>query len=751
MENETPFRVILLVLGIAYLVPRFYYRRKVVRANLSGESELRNVTESRLRLALMGISGLGTNLLVIAWIIHPAWLSWSRMPLPDWLRWVGVAMGVVAVWLGYLAHRTLGTSYTATLKTVEEHQIVVKGVYRWIRHPMYTSFFAVLAADFLLTSNWLIGVLGMVYSLLIVERVGHEERMMLDTFGEEYRHYMRRTGRFFPRLLQSRPITTLRGHNPATGEWNDSLTGDYLWTNANFGEAFPDVMTPFTWSIAQVFLRSNGYLVEDMPFPLVGNIAGRLYMNLSVGISAIDALGLPREKVIRTGEETFGRIPPEIEIPTLPLSRLWVLGYYVPMAFLKRGQWASRRRQRVPAFIAETPALAENLRAEIRAAQFSEYLLILWREKLQAHLDEACQMLLAGLSEYRTLSRKLHIEFENLVGDADANALLSGVSTGTDFLASLGLLMGLAKVSRGEMSREQYLRQYGHRGPHEMELSYPRPVEDPGWIDRQLAEAERDQIDVPALLTKQRQRHQAAWEHLKAKAPRKTKSYRRKLDRLALASKTREAVRSEAVRFFGLFRAFALRAGELTGLRDDIFLLSLEEVLAALDGDEAASDSIPARRETHARYSALPPYPTLIRGRFDPFQWAADPNRRSDLFDTHASTSTLASDTITGFAGAAGRVKGLVRRLDSVEEGDQLQPGEVLVTVTTNIGWTPLFPRAAAIVTDVGAPLSHAAIVARELGIPAVVGCSNGTMRLHTGDRVLVDGGRGIVEILDCA
>ncbi|MCK4472293.1 MAG: pyruvate, phosphate dikinase, partial [Anaerolineae bacterium] len=204
-------------------------------------------------------------------------------------------------------------------------------------------------------------------------------------------------------------------------------------------------------------------------------------------------------------------------------------------------------------------------------------------------------------------------------------------------------------------------------------------------------------------------------------------------------------------RFFGLFRTFALRAGELTGLGEDIFFLSLEEVLTRLDGDEAASDSIPARRETHARYSALPPYPTLIRGRFDPFQWAVDPNRRSDLFDAHASTSTLASDTITGFAGAAGRVKGLVRRLDSVEEGDQLQPGEVLVTVTTNIGWTPLFPRAAAIVTDVGALLSHAAIVARELGIPAVVGCGNGTMRLRTGDRVLVNGGQGVVEILDSA
>jgi phosphoenolpyruvate synthase/pyruvate phosphate dikinase len=89
-----------------------------------------------------------------------------------------------------------------------------------------------------------------------------------------------------------------------------------------------------------------------------------------------------------------------------------------------------------------------------------------------------------------------------------------------------------------------------------------------------------------------------------------------------------------------------------------------------------------------------------------------------------------------------------VRVLNDVAEGVALQPGEVLVTTITNVGWTPLFPRAAAVVTDVGAPLSHAAIVARELGIPAVVGCGNATMRLRTGDRVRVDGTAGTVEVL---
>jgi pyruvate,water dikinase len=104
---------------------------------------------------------------------------------------------------------------------------------------------------------------------------------------------------------------------------------------------------------------------------------------------------------------------------------------------------------------------------------------------------------------------------------------------------------------------------------------------------------------------------------------------------------------------------------------------------------------------------------------------------------------------IIGSPGSAGQVEAVVRRLDRPEEGDQLREGEILVTAQTDIAWTLLFPRAAAIVTDVGAPLSHAAIVARELGIPAVVGCGDATMRLSTGDWVRVDGARGIVEMLE--
>jgi pyruvate,water dikinase len=200
------------------------------------------------------------------------------------------------------------------------------------------------------------------------------------------------------------------------------------------------------------------------------------------------------------------------------------------------------------------------------------------------------------------------------------------------------------------------------------------------------------------------------------------------------------------------------RAGELTGHGDDLFFLALPEIAGLLGGDRSLVANVPARRAAYETYRALPPYPALIRGRFDPVRWAADPNRRSDYYDERAQPADQPTGqpadpdgAIAGFPGAAGLVEGIARVLRAPEDAAQLGDGEILVTTVTNIGWTLVFPRAAAVVTDVGAPLSHAAIVARELGIPAVVGCGNATTLLHSGDRVRVDGGRGTVEVLERA
>ena len=106
---------------------------------------------------------------------------------------------------------------------------------------------------------------------------------------------------------------------------------------------------------------------------------------------------------------------------------------------------------------------------------------------------------------------------------------------------------------------------------------------------------------------------------------------------------------------------------------------------------------------------------------------------------------------MTGFAGAAGVVTGSARVIADVSHIGDIMPGEILVTRATNVGWTVAFHKVSAIVTDIGAPLSHAAIVAREFGIPAVVGCRNATTVLKTGDVVTVDGAKGTVSVVNHA
>ncbi len=287
-----------------------------------------------------------------------------------------------------------------------------------------------------------------------------------------------------------------------------------------------------------------------------------------------------------------------------------------------------------------------------------------------------------------------------------------------------------------------------------MEASTPRLFEDTEWLDRELVAFNKSPVDVEALLAAQRAEFDAAWERLRARHPRRARAVRRRLEKCIAAGYTRESVRSEFTRLIWVMRTWVRRTGELTGTGDDAFFLTAEELLDLLAGDDTNTVYIPARRQTYERYKALPPYPVSIRGRFDPFKWAEDPERRSDIFDSHGLLSKLVmravgENVILGTPGAAGRVEGVVRRLDRPEDGDKLEPGEIMVTSQTNIGWTLLFPKVGGIVTDIGAPLSHAAIVARELGIPAVVNCGDATMRLHTGDRVRIDGAQGTVEILD--
>ena len=551
-------------------------------------------------------------------------------------------------------------------------------------------------------------------------------------------------------ILQSRPITSLIGHNSFTGEWNDSMTGDYLWTNTNFVEAVPDVMTPITWSLMQILHFETMTAIMPGKLPYVGNICGRPYLNISLAISILRASGMKHSNALRRFEELFGHLPEELEFSVPKIFNIWDILSLIP-ANIKLEIAFRKRIRKMPEFVAEAPERCKHLKKEIKKVNTKTILAALWQNEIRPYLVNAFYMLRGAMKWFDNPAAILRHDLIKLVGTSDANALLSNISDDKELLASLGPVVGLSKIVRGKMSRAEYMEKYGHRGIHEWEISCRRPEEEPDWLDRQLKGFIKSPVDTDVRLKKQQSEFEDVWQRFCRLHPNKLKSIRKRIKKFAANARIREAVRSETTRVVGVVREFALRAGELTGLNADIFFIHLNEISEILLNNTSTEKLIPSRRKMYILYSSLPPYPTIINGRFNPFQWAKDPNRRSDLFDSHASMTIKDSKIIKGFPGAAGRRKGIVRCLSSMEESDKFQPGEILVTANTNVGWTILFPKASAIVTDVGAPLSHAAIVARELGIPAVIGCGNATMRLHTGDKILVDGGQGVIKVLNSA
>jgi pyruvate,water dikinase len=548
-------------------------------------------------------------------------------------------------------------------------------------------------------------------------------------------------------LLQSRPITTLRVEDPCTAEHNDSVRGDFLWTSNNGGEAVPDVMTPLTWSTVEIDLPAFLPFPAIPHCPIVSNVGGRMYINASVRIALLRMTGMSEAEARSTAREALGNIPADLEVPPIPLSRWQLLGH-VMLGVLRQLPRIRRDKKEVPEFLVRNPRVTRELRRKIPTLSDARELVYLWDARIvPLRVDSACKMI-AVTMDFMDQVPKLRKVLHGLVGEADADKLLGAFGAGGQ-LSSLGPLLGLAKVWQGTMSRDDYLEEHGHRGAHEAELALPRPAEDPAWLDHQLAEFQKSRVSPEALLAKNEAARTAALARLSQGHPRRAKGIAKALAKIETLAIGRENLRSELIRVSWVTRVFAVQAGALTGLGDRIFFLRIPEVLDVLRGDRQAVEHIPARQEVHRRLSALPEYPLFIRGKFDPMAWAADPNRRTDIYDgSPRPRKERSASELYGCPGVAGTVEGVVRRLLSFEEAHQLQPGEILVAKSTNIGWTPYFPRALAIITDVGAPLSHAVIVARELGIPAVVGCGDATERLPTGTRVRVHGAEGRVEIL---
>lgn len=135
----------------------------------------------------------------LVYILVPGWLAWAALSLPLALRWLGVVVGVGSVLLLFWVHRTLGKNFAAPGVIQSRQTLITAGPYQWVRHPMYTTFFVISLAIALITANGLIGILCLLFGVLLPSIIKPEERTLLEKFGDEYRDYMQRTGRFLPR------------------------------------------------------------------------------------------------------------------------------------------------------------------------------------------------------------------------------------------------------------------------------------------------------------------------------------------------------------------------------------------------------------------------------------------------------------------------------------------------------------------------------------------------------------------------
>jgi len=196
---ETLFRIILPLLIITFAMHRGYY----VKNHSQPDDIALKKRQQGLDSKVGGMLGLIGFISVIAFVINPSWLAFASLSFPDWLRWAGVALTLAGFALLQWAQVTLGKSWSDTPRMMNEQALITSGPYQFIRHPIYTAFILILGSVLLISANWFIGLAWLSMTVLeVASRVGFEESLMLEYFGDQYRDYMQKTGRLLPRLIQ---------------------------------------------------------------------------------------------------------------------------------------------------------------------------------------------------------------------------------------------------------------------------------------------------------------------------------------------------------------------------------------------------------------------------------------------------------------------------------------------------------------------------------------------------------------------
>jgi protein-S-isoprenylcysteine O-methyltransferase Ste14 len=200
--NENAYRFSALAVFLAGAAISTYFRRKADRE--TGE-KVSPTAEGYPILIALRLFGLTLWAGVFVYLLNPGWMAWSQVPLPAPARWTGLGLGILADLVAYWVFSNLGDNVSPTVATRRQHNLVTTGPYRWVRHPLYSMGMLAYLSFSLLAANWFLAILAVAVFIVLNFRLPQEEAALAERFGDEYRQYMLRTGRFLPKFGQKEP------------------------------------------------------------------------------------------------------------------------------------------------------------------------------------------------------------------------------------------------------------------------------------------------------------------------------------------------------------------------------------------------------------------------------------------------------------------------------------------------------------------------------------------------------------------
>jgi len=550
-----------------------------------------------------------------------------------------------------------------------------------------------------------------------------------------------------PWLLQARPITTagafereqVRREEVAALAARADASGT-VWARYNLAEVLP-APTPMTWAIVRRLmsgLGGYGLMYRDLGFDpdpaldregFIDLICGRPYVNLGRE-AMLYFRGFPYA-------HDFAAIKADPEramypVPTVDRSKLggrfWLR---LPGILLKmtrahatmgrqgRTQADRLRNDVFPAFTREVEVGRAVDLGDVSTPDLPGLLERWTARTLEAFARESLRPAMFAALALADLEKKLGAVVGPKRAPAAARSALTGIrpDPGSDLASALSALM------RGEMDRAAFLLSFGHRGPGEMELARPRWSEAPDTLPAPGARSVTHHAEPLSL--------DAILDGAKAPDPAR-RALEATLGELRTFLSLRESAKHYLMMGYAQIRRILVEIDARHGLNGGIFDLTPEELPRLVAGEDVSA-RIESRRRRRRLALSLDAPPVLFSDDLDAIGRPTTPPDGADLKGTPVS---------------AGVAEGLALVLDDPAAAPEGLEGFILVCPSTDPAWLLLFLRARGLVMETGGVLSHGAIVAREFGLPAVVGIPGLLHRLETGQRIRVDGNAGVVHIL---